>query len=64
MFLQEHGRLVRRDGMTGTFSLFLSWDQWILLLLNVMKPKGNDNDEIADHPYANSSIDSQTPEQQ
>ena len=62
--LQERGRLVRKDGMTGTFALISSWDRWILLLLSVMVPEASGPGEIPDHSYDNSSIDSQTPERQ
>ena len=50
--------------MMGTFSLFSSWERWIVLLLTIMTPLATDAHDIPDHSYANSSIDSQTPQRQ
>jgi superfamily II DNA or RNA helicase len=62
--LQERGRLVRKDGMHGNFTLHSCWQSWIILLVSVMGTSRPGTNEIADHSYANSVIDSRSPMRQ
>ena len=55
---------MRKEGSTGTFVLFFDWDMWVPLVLSVMRLNTSNLEEIPDHSFANSIIQSASPEQQ
>ena len=54
--LQERGRLVRVDGMSGSFVIYCDWYTFIKLLVSILRPRQAKTAEVYDHEFVNSAI--------
>jgi hypothetical protein len=60
--LQEHGRLVQKEGMTGTFLLHsCCGGGWVCLVGSALHGNVEATEEVPDHSYINLVIESQSP---